>query len=60
MNLFKCALQASKELTIKRLRSSLQRLISILYINNALSSRDRPHNIGVTTLLFTVDVCGFF
>ena len=34
----------------------LQRLTNILYINNALSRRDKPHNIEITTLLFTIDV----
>ena len=31
-----------------------------ILINNASSWRDRPHNIGITTLLFTIDVHGFF
>ena len=29
-------------------------------LNNAFSRWDRPHNIGITTLLFTINVCGFF
>ena len=31
-----------------------------IYINNATFRRDRPHNIEITTLLFTIDVHGFF
>ena len=56
-NMFKCALQASTERDSDR---PLQRLTNILHINNALCRRDRPHNIGITTLLFAIDVCGFF
>ena len=56
--MFKCALQASTELTVERLRSSAAAAHNILYINNALSRRDGPHNIGITTLLLTIDVCG--
>ena len=60
MNMFKCALQASTELTVEKLYRPLQRLTNILYINNAFSRRDRPHNIGITILLFKIDVCGLF
>ena len=45
---------------LKDLDRSLQRLTNILYINNALSRRDRPRNIGIIILLFTIEVCGFF
>ena len=35
----------------------LDRPLIHLYIKNALSSLNRPHNIGNTTILFTIDVC---
>ena len=48
MNMFQCALQASTALTVERLRSSATAARKyILYINNSLSRRDRPHNIGI-------------
>ena len=34
----------------------LQRLTNI-YIHNVSSRRDRPHNVEITTLLFTVHRC---
>ena len=54
MNIFKCAFQASTELVVERLRTSATAA------HNAPRRRGRPHNIGITTLLFTIDVCGFF
>ena len=41
--------------TVDRL---LQQFTNILYIYNTdFSRRDRPHNIGITTLLFKIYVC---
>ena len=59
--MFKCALQASTNLTIiiKSLRWSAAAAHIQLYIKNALKL-DRPHDIGITTLLFTIDVCSSF
>ena len=57
--MFKCALQTITELTELRdlHRSSATAAHKyILYINNAPSRRDRPHNIGITTLLFMMNV----
>ena len=45
---------------LRDLDRPLQWLTNILYISNALRRRDRSHNVEITTLLFTRDVCGFF
>ena len=60
--MFKCALETitAADSWKTYINRPLQRLTNIIYINNAPSRRDRPHNIGITTLLFMIDVHGFF
>ena len=45
--------------TFQSVRSSATaaHLYSDLDIENILSRADRPHNTGITSLLFTIDVC---
>ena len=51
-----------KQVQSKQLRILDWLLQQLTYINiqNALSRTDRPHNIGITTLLFMIDVYGLF
>ena len=60
MNMFKCTLQASINSTGDSLRSSATAAHIHSYIKNALSRLGIPHNIGITTLLFPINVCKFF
>ena len=48
-------LQASTNSTVESIRSSATAAHIHLYIKNALSRLHRPHNIGITTLLFNYD-----
>ena len=59
----KCALQTSTdlELTVEKLRLSATTVLKcFLHTNNALSKNDRPHNDGITTQLFVIDVYRFY
>ena len=59
--MFSCTLQTVTELAVERLGLSATAAHSYFYkLINAPSRRDRPHNIRITTLLFTIDVHGFF
>ena len=50
-DIYTTACKTVTEFTVERLTSST---------TVAFSRRDRPHNIRITTLLFTIDVSGFF
>ena len=53
VNMFKCALQASTELRVERLRSFATAAHKYLIY----SWNERPRNIGITPRLCTIDVC---
>ena len=58
MKMFKRTLQESADLNVERLRLSATAAYKYsISINGVLSRRDRPHNIGITTLLFKIDMC---
>ena len=60
VNMFKCTLQESTELKVERIRSSATAANKYFIYDNASSRRNRPHNVGVTTLLLKIYVCEFF
>ena len=49
--MFKCALQVTVHVKRLSLSAAAAQKHSV-YINSVLRRRDRPHNIGITTLLF--------
>ena len=59
MNMFlKYTLQASTEPTLERLQlpTTMAHLHFFILINNALSRKDKPYNIGITTFSFMIVV----
>ena len=51
------ALAARNNLRVKNARQPVN---IHLDIKSALSRTDRPYSIGITTILFAIDVCGTF
>ena len=59
MNILKCSFEMCIKAKAKRLRSSVTATHIHLYIKNVLS-RNRSNYIGITTLLFWIDIDVFF